>query len=129
MDDLFKKHQPYQTGNAKLDQLIHELIHQAGPGANADLAEELIVTAIKVHMDKLDRGDMKILNTSLKELRHALKIYEPYRAIRKVAIFGSARTPRNAADYQTAEKFSAAITQKGWMVITGAASGIMQAGN
>ena len=129
MEDFFKKHQPYQTGNAKLDQLVHELIHQAGPGANADLAEELIVTALKVHTDKLDRGDMKILNTSLKELRHGLKVFEPYRAIRKVSIFGSARTPRNSPDYQMAEKFAAAITQKGWMVITGAASGIMQAGN
>ncbi|MFH0985693.1 MAG: TIGR00730 family Rossman fold protein [Candidatus Omnitrophota bacterium] len=129
MEDSFKHSQPYQTGNLKLDQLIHELIHQAGPGANADLAEELIVTALKVHMDKLDRGDMKILNTSLKELRHSLKIFEPYRAIRKVAIFGSARTPRDASDYKVAEKFAKAIVQKGWMVITGAASGIMQAGN
>lgn len=129
MEDFFKKSQPYQTGSTKLDQLIHELIHQAGPGANADLAEELIVTALKVHMDKLDRGDMKILNTSLKELRHSLKIFEPYRAIRKVAIFGSARTSRDSADYHVAEKFAKAIVQKEWMVITGAASGIMQAGN
>lgn len=129
MEEFFKKHESYQTGSAKLDQLIHELIHQAGPGANADLAEELIVTALKVHMDKLDRGDMKVLNTSLKELRHCLKVFEPYRAVRKVTIFGSARTPRHSPDYQITEKFSKSIVQKGWMVITGAASGIMQAGN
>ena len=129
MEEFFKKHQPYQTGNLKLDQLVHELIHQAGPGANADLAEELVVTALKVHTDKLDRGDMKILNTSIKELRQSLKVFEPYRAIRKVAIFGSARTLRDSPDYHVAEKFAKAIVQKGWMVITGAASGIMQAGN
>ena len=129
MEDFFKKHTPYQTGNPQLDQLVHELIHQAGPGANADLAEELVVTALKVHTDKLDRGDMKILNTALKELRHSLKVFEPYRAIRKVTIFGSARTPRHSPDYQIAEKFAKEVVKKGWMVITGAASGIMQAGN
>ena len=112
-----------------MDQLVHELIHQAGPGSNADLAEELIVTALKVHMDQLDRGDMKILNTAMKELRQSLKVFEPFRAVRKVALFGSARTPRNSSDFQIAEKFAKGIVQKGWMVITGAASGIMQAGN
>ncbi len=129
MNGHFKGHEPYQTGNSKLDQLIHELIHQAGPGTNADLAEELIVTALKVHMDNLDRGDMKMLNTAVKELRQSLKMFEGYRAVRKVTIFGSARTPRNSPDYLLAEKFAKAIVQKGWMVITGAASGIMQAGN
>jgi len=125
----FKQHESYQTGNSKLDKMIHELIHQAGPGANADLAEELIVTALKAHTDKLDRGDMKMLNTSMKELRHSLKVFEPYRSVRKVAIFGSARTPRNSPDFQLAEKFAKGIAQQNWMVITGAASGIMQAGN
>ena len=129
MEERFRRHEPYQTGNPKLDQLVHELIHQAGPGTNADLAEELIVTALKVHTDSLDRGDMKMLNTAMKELRHSLKVFEPYRAIRKVAIFGSARTLRHSPDFQMAEKFAKGIVQKGWMVITGAASGIMQAGN
>ena len=129
MEGYFGRHESYQTGNAKLDQLIHELIHQAGPGANADLVEELIVTALKVHADKLDRGDMKMLNVTMKELRHSLKIFERYRAVRKVAIFGSARTPRHSPDFQIAEKFAKGIVRKEWMVITGAASGIMQAGN
>jgi len=129
MEDFFKHHETYQTGNPKLDQLIHELIHQAGPGANADLAEELIVTALKAHTDKLDRGDMKMLNTAMKELRQSFKVFEPFRSVRKVAIFGSARTPRNSQDFQIAEKFAKEIVKRDWMVITGAASGIMQAGN
>ncbi len=129
MEDFFKKHEIYQTGNLKMDQLIHELIHQAGPGVNADLAEELIVTALKAHMDKLDRGDMKMLNTAMKELRQSFKVFEPFRSVRKVALFGSARTPRSSPDFQIAEKFAREIVKKNWMVITGAASGIMQAGN
>lgn len=128
MEPLFKKHES-QTGNPALDKFIHELIFQTGAGAHADLVAEIIVTALKIYNDNLDRGDVKILNTSMKELRHSLKVFEPYRAIRKVAIFGSARTPKSSPDYQVAEKFGEEIAKKGWMVITGAASGIMQAGN
>ncbi len=122
-------HEPYTTGNPRIDKLIHELVHEAGRGGNADLAEEIIVTALKVYADNLNRGDMKILNTAMKELRQSLKIFEPYRAVRKVAVFGSARTPKSSPEYLQAEKFSKSIVQKNWMVITGAASGIMQAGN
>lgn len=117
------------TGNPKLDALIHQLVHEVGQGQNADLVEEMIATALKVYEEKLDRGDMKIINTAIKELRHSLHVFEPYRAIRKVTIFGSARTPRTDPNYQIAQKFARAIVQKDWMVITGAASGIMEAGN
>jgi len=119
----------YYAEKPALAKLIHELIHQAGSGNNADLVEEIIITAMKIYSDNLDRGDIKIINTSMRELRDSLKVFEPYRSTRKVAIFGSARTPRHAPDYQIAEKFGRAIAKKGWMVITGAASGIMQAGN
>ena len=80
----FKKHAP-QTGNPAIDKLIHELIYRSGDGSNADLVVEIIVTALKIYKDNLDRGDMKIINTSMKELRDSLKVFEPYRAIRKVA--------------------------------------------
>lgn len=119
----------FRTGNPLLDKQIHALIEQTGEGSNADMVEEIIATALKMYGDRLDRGDIKILNTSLKELRYSLKVFEPYRAIRKVAIFGSARTPPTSPDYQAAERFGREIARRGWMVITGAASGIMQAGN
>lgn len=122
-------HRSFHTGNEKLDQLIHELIQESGSGENADLAGEIIITALRAYNDALNRGDMKILNTALKELRMSLHVFEPYRAIRKVALFGSARVSRTDANYQLALKFAKAIVQKGWMVITGAASGIMEAGN
>ncbi len=129
MEPPFKKKEFSRTGDPKLDMLVHELIHRSGPGENADLVEEIFATALKVYSDKLNRGDLKILNTALRELRDSLKTFEPYRSIRKIALFGSARTPRSDPDYQIAEKFARAIVKKGWMVITGAASGIMQAGN
>ncbi len=121
----------YQTGNPAFDEMIHSLAERASGGRteNVDLVEELMVTALKIEGDEIDRGDVKMMNTALKELRYALKVFYPYRHIRKVAIFGSARTPKESADYKQALEFAKAIVESGWMVITGASSGIMSAGN
>lgn len=129
MDSSSRGNIQYRTGDPKLDRLIHELVHLAGPGENADLVEEIVATALKVYSEGLDRGDIKMLNTALRELRDSLKVFEPYRKIRKVALFGSARTPKTDPDYLIAHRFAQEIVKKDWMVITGAASGIMQAGN
>ncbi len=46
-----------------------------------------------------------------------------------VSIFGSARTPRDSADYQTAERIASGLVQAGYAVITGGGPGIMEAAN
>ena len=122
-------HHPYRTGVEKLDRMVHELVEEAGGSPHADILEEMIVTVLKLQEDGMDRGDMKLVNSSVKELRYALKVFSPYRHIRKVAIFGSARTPKDSADYRQARDFAKQIVQAGWMVITGASAGIMNAGN
>lgn len=95
--------------------------------------EDLIQT-IKDYADKLavdgsTRGDLKILSRTLRELRYALKVFAPYRLRRKVTVFGSARTPPHAPAFQQALQFGRAMAEQDWMVITGAASGIMEAGH
>src|SRR5262245_45925456 len=72
-------------------------------------------------------GDLKIVARALKEMRSAFEMFAPYRATRKVATFGSARTQENDAIFRTAERFAAAIADVGFMVITGAGGGIMEA--
>ncbi len=125
----FQKHQ-YHVGNRVADAHIQALVKKyAEPGANADVIQEMIVTAIKASLDGLDRSDLKIMNTALKEMRYSFKTFKPFRRVRKVAIFGSARTKSDNKDYILAKQFAALIVQRGWMVITGAASGVMQAGN
>lgn len=89
----------------------------------------MITTVIRLRDEEVPRGDLKIINTTLKEMRYAFKVFAPYRNIRKVAIFGSARTPKTDAAYLQAKALSKLIIRKGWMVITGGASGIMGAGN
>ncbi|MBI5777608.1 MAG: LOG family protein, partial [Nitrospirae bacterium] len=75
----------------------------------------------------LDTLDLKILNRTLRELRYAFKVFGEYRDRRKVSIFGSARTQPGEPDYRLATDFARRIVEAGYMVITGAADGIMGA--
>jgi uncharacterized protein (TIGR00730 family) len=68
-----------------------------------------------------------MLNHALRELRYAFKVFKPYRRVRKVSIFGSARTGPDSPEYQQAGAFANRMTQLGFMVITGAGGGIMEA--
>jgi hypothetical protein len=118
----------FRTGDARLDAEIAALVEQAGDPAHADLVFEIIASAMLLARDGVDRGDLKIANAALQELRHAFSTFAPYRASRKVGIFGSARTRRDDPLYQQALDFAAAMADRDWMVITGAGPGIMEAG-
>ncbi len=96
---------------------------------DGDLIAEMIINAVKLLRDRNNRGDLKLANKSFKELRYALKVFNPYRSVRKVSIFGSARTPEDHADYRQASDFARRMAAHGWMVITGAGGGIMAAGH
>lgn len=91
----------------------------------------LLIAEIKETADKLDRdlatqGDLKILSRTLRELRYAFKVFTPYRRVRKVSVFGSARTPTDHPDYQLSVDFGRSMAAEGWMVVTGAGGGIME---
>ena len=81
----------FKTGNPKIDQHILELVELFAPSENHKaLNLEILTTVAKFFLEHQDLGDYKLVNTTLKELRHAFRIFLPYRDIRKVAIFGSA---------------------------------------
>ncbi|HSJ04453.1 MAG TPA: TIGR00730 family Rossman fold protein, partial [Verrucomicrobium sp.] len=69
----------------------------------------------------------KMLHRALREMRHANKVFQPYRHVRKVSVFGSARTRPGMPAYGAAEDFSRLMVEEGYMVITGAGDGIMGA--
>src|SRR5436309_4022728 len=109
------------------ETLIQQLIQQHGNSENSDLIEDIIESALRLLDDKADRLDVKVINSSLKELRYASKIFSPFRGKRKVTVFGSARTKSEAPEYQQAVDFGKAIVDRGFMVITGGGEGIMGA--
>ncbi len=88
---------------------------------------EMVETCLKLLRDHTRVADVKLLNAALRELRYAFKVFAPYAGVRKVSIFGSARTRPDAAAYRTAHEFARRIAAEGYMVITGAGSGIMRA--
>ena len=91
-----------------------------------DLLQEIITTVVKLSQDHPDRGDLKIIHNAFKEMRFGFKLFAPYRHIRKVSVFGSARTMPHEPVYHQAEEFARNITGKNFMVITGAGEGIMK---
>jgi uncharacterized protein (TIGR00730 family) len=93
------------------------------------LVQQIHETADKLLRDKTNRGDVKLLNTALKELRYAFKVLAPYRQRRKVTVFGSARLKADHPACRAAVEFGRKSAAAGFMVITGAASGIMEAGH
>src|SRR5205823_2312078 len=71
----------------------------------------------------------RVIQTAVRELRYAFKLFAPYADHRKVTMFGSAQTLPARMEYQQAVEFGKKIAEAGFMVITGAGGGIMQAGH
>jgi len=112
---------------AEFEARVRKLVADWGAEKSPELIEELIVTALKMARDKMGTGDLKLMNRSLKELRYAAKIFAPYRDVRKVVVFGSARTAATEPEAQLAEEFCRQMVAHRYMVITGGGDGIMGA--
>ncbi len=113
----------------ELKKRILELIDYKGGGYNTGLVADIIENALKLLNDVEARGDVRVIQTAIRELRYAFKLFSPHADTRKVSMFGSARTQSNRPEYQQAVEFARRIAEEGWMVITGAGPGIMQAGH
>lgn len=119
---------PYDLGNPDLDERVRQLVATTGAGSNQDLVAEIITTALKFHRDRPTRGDLKLVNTALKEMRYFLRVFA-HHTEPKVTIFGSARLNPPDPNYDLAEHFARIMASKGWGVLTGAGPGIMEAGS
>ncbi len=106
---------------------IRALLTDAGVEENADLVARIIATGVGLGIDDTDRLDLKIASAALSEMRSAFSLFAPYRSSPKVTIFGSARTRAHDPLYRAAADLAAALADRGWMVVTGAGPGIMQA--
>jgi uncharacterized protein (TIGR00730 family) len=118
----------YNTGSPELDRRIEELLDAVGATEDRDQLFEILVSGEALAADHADRLDLKITNAALKEMRNAFNIFAPYRDVPKVTIFGSARTRRDDPLYVQAVDLARGLADRGWMVVTGAGPGIMEAG-
>lgn len=129
MHDFLESSPPREELRKERAAAINEFLRRWAPSENADLLAQMMVTICRLSADGVDRGDVKILNTALRELRYAFKMFASYKDCPKVTIFGSARTHEDHPQYQECRKFAELMKHRGWMVITGAGNGIMCAGH
>ena len=121
----------HSVGRSELESVhvaassLLDALHHVPDG---DLVGEIVANAIKLLRDQTNRGDVKLIDKSFKELRYALKIFAPYRDVRKVSIFGSARRQKPPRSISRPPNL-VGRSQAGWMVITGEGGGIMAAGH
>src|ERR1700730_5035322 len=122
-----RKHSGQWSIEPPFDERVRELVEDGGTQKTPELIEEMIVTALKIARDEMGVADLKLINRSLKELRYAAKVFADYKGVRKVAIFGSARTAPETPVWRMAEEFGREIVKQKFMVITGGGDGIMGA--
>ena len=130
----------YALNEPDLDGLVEQLVQSAAAawtptgegedretGFDGEMVRQIVTTGLLLMRDGASTGDIKLINSALKEMRHALRVFAPYETVRKVAVFGSARTKPDQPTWRQARDFAEAIVRAGWMVITGAGDGIMGA--
>jgi uncharacterized protein (TIGR00730 family) len=115
--------------NESVDTSIDELMHLAGGIKRPEIVREMILAALKAGQEDDGKADLKLMNSSLKEMRFTSKVFGPYRHVKKVTVFGSARVNPEEAIYTMAREMGKKLVASGYMVITGGGPGIMQAVN
>jgi uncharacterized protein (TIGR00730 family) len=120
-------HPPHTSGNPEIDKRVRQLVADFGCDRACDLIEEMIITALKIGRDRLSVADLKLFNRSLKELRHAARVFAPYISFQKVVVFGSARIGADEPSFKAAEDFARKMREHDYMIITGGGDGIMGA--
>ncbi|MEG4090383.1 LOG family protein [Microcoleus sp. Pol12B4] len=116
-------------GFESLQAEVMDLLDRLPMLKHSEWIERSLSTIVQMAREELDRLDLKIIAAALRDMESAFELFYPYRHVRKIVIFGSARVSPQSAEYLMARDFARAIAQQGFMVITGGGGGIMQAGN
>jgi len=115
--------------NGPADEAIDRLIELVGDIRHPQIVREMILASLKAGQEGDETADLKLMNSTLKEMRFTAKVFGPYRKVRKVTIFGSARTQPDESIYKIACLLGRKLSEAGYMIITGGGPGIMQAVN
>ena len=125
---------PHRAENDYLHSFPEEQTPSAAdvpqPSGIDELVQQIKETADKLLRDKANRGDVKLLSTA--SAGAALRL-QGFRAVSRPAQGDGLRlgplTPKTDPSFKQAVEFGKQIAAAGFMVITGAASGIMEAGH
>lgn len=112
------------AASAALDALLGAL----RPPTGTRWPSDLLKAAAELVSERPDTLDGKIAAAAVDEMAEAFRVFAPYRDVPKVTIFGSARTATDDPLYAHAREVARRLADHGWMTVTGAGPGIMQAG-
>lgn len=118
----------FSRSNDVLDDLIDQMLDLCEVHHPA-IIREMIISALKTGQENDYPADLKMMRSTMKEMRYTSKLFGAHRDRKKVTIFGSARTDPSDPVYQKCVTFARQLVRHGYMVITGGGGGIMQAGN
>ena len=115
--------------NGPADEAIDRLIELVGQTHHPEIVREMILAALKAGQEDDGKAGLKLMNATLKEMRFTSKVFGPYRDVKKVTVFGSARTGQHEPMYDMGRRLGRKLSEAGYMVITGGGPGIMHAVN
>jgi len=126
MENQDKNKSEVTADNAeKAVQTAQQILTRDDKDLRSHLHKDIVMNALSCQ--NLDILDLKMIDRVMVEFQHAARVFKPYRSVRKVSIFGSARVEEKNPYYELAVKFGRAAVEKKFMAITGAADGIMAA--
>ena len=120
---------PSDSALQSLQKDLAALIEQLPTLEHRKWIQRALAALMRLAGEEIERLDWKILTASVEDMERAFQVFYRYRHVRKVTIFGSARIGSDTPEYKLASEFARYLTQQGFMVITGAGGGIMEAGN
>ncbi len=109
-------------------ELIANALRELGVSKDFRISEAFVSEVLGLIADHPHPLDLKIASAAVTEMREAFSMFAPYVGIPKVSIFGSARTKPDDPLYDQTKRVARRLADAGWMVVTGAGPGIMEAG-
>ena len=117
------------NGHDELPAKLRRILSGSSNDLRSTLIRGMLASVIRMAEQPPDLLDVKIVSRALKELQYAFRVFQPYERCLKVSMYGSARTPSEDPNFQLAARLGRLLSQRGFMVITGAGPGIMEAGH
>jgi uncharacterized protein (TIGR00730 family) len=92
-----------------------------------EILRTLLVKFVELATFDSDLGDLRVAVNALNELLEASTLFDQWREHSKLAVFGSARTKPDNPLFEMARQLGAVMAERGWMTVSGAGPGIMEA--
>lgn len=115
-----------------MDELIEAFLrdlHAKSPLSpeRIDVLRSLLLRFVELATVDGDIRDLRVAVNALNELTEASTMFSSWRDVPKLAVFGSARTSPDNTLYEMARELGAVMAERGWMIVSGAGPGIMEA--